>query len=82
MKPLISVLSLLLGGIAVGSETTEMAVEANSKFAFDLYAELAKETPGKNLFFSPFSVASNSQFSLVMILNETRRLLSSVYVNS
>lgn len=32
-------------------------VAANSQFAFDLYHELAKESPGNNLFFSPESIS-------------------------
>jgi serpin B len=35
----------------------EALVAANSHFAFDLYHELAKEAPGKNLFFSPESIS-------------------------
>ena len=34
------------------------AVTANNDFSFDLYAQLAKENAGKNLFFSPYSMAS------------------------
>ncbi|MFN9368186.1 MAG: serpin family protein [Planctomycetia bacterium] len=34
------------------------AVAANADFAVDLYAQLAKENPEKNLFFSPYSMAS------------------------
>jgi serpin B len=33
-------------------------VAANSDFALDLYAALAKENPGQNLFFSPYSISS------------------------
>ncbi len=33
-------------------------VEANSGFALDLYGQLAREKPGKNLFFSPYSVST------------------------
>ncbi len=41
-----------------GSAPTKHAVQANSDFAFDLYRQLAKENPGKNMFFSPYSVSS------------------------
>ena len=34
------------------------AVAANGDFALDLYGQLAKEHDGKNLFFSPYSMAS------------------------
>jgi serine protease inhibitor len=39
-------------------EDPEAAVvtEASSRFGFDLYRQLAKENPGGNLFFSPWSV--------------------------
>jgi len=35
---------------------SKLAVQANSDFAFDLYAQLAKENAGENLFFSPYSM--------------------------
>lgn len=35
-----------------------LAVAANSDFAFDLYARLARDHADKNLFFSPYSVSS------------------------
>ena len=35
-----------------------LAQSANSDFAVDLYRQLAKERPGENLFFSPFSISS------------------------
>ncbi len=34
------------------------AIQANSDFAWDLYAQLAKANAGKNLFFSPYSISS------------------------
>jgi len=40
-----------------GSAPTKHAVQANSDFAFDLYAQFAKENVGKNLFFSPYSIS-------------------------
>ena len=33
-------------------------VQANSAFALDLYGQLAREKPGKNLFFSPYSMST------------------------
>lgn len=38
-------------------EVTMQVIEANRKFAFDLYQQLAKENPQANLFFSPYSVS-------------------------
>jgi len=35
-----------------------IAVTANSDFGLDLYRQLAKGSPGKNLFFSPYSMSS------------------------
>jgi serine protease inhibitor len=35
-----------------------LAVAANSDFGLDLYRQLAKAAPGKNLFFSPYSMSS------------------------
>jgi len=35
-----------------------IAVTANSDFGLDLYRQLAKAAPGKNLFFSPYSMSS------------------------
>ena len=45
---------------AAGAEGApiKIAVEANSQFAFDLYAELAKRHEGENLFFSPHSISN------------------------
>lgn len=40
------------------SEAEKTAVAANSKFAFKLYHQLAKENKGKNIFFSPYSISS------------------------
>ena len=40
-----------------GKAPVNYAVTANSDFAVDLYRQLAKENPGKNLFFSPYSMS-------------------------
>ncbi len=40
-----------------GSAPTKHVVQANSDFAFDLYAQFAKENVGENLFFSPYSIS-------------------------
>ncbi|PAW72042.1 MAG: hypothetical protein B9S38_05725 [Verrucomicrobiia bacterium Tous-C4TDCM] len=37
-----------------GDAPQKILVDANSSFAFDLYAQLSKENPGQNLFFSPY----------------------------
>ena len=58
MKSFLPLLSFLLGGMAIANDATEMTVEANTKFALELYTELAKENSGQNLFFSPFSISS------------------------
>jgi serine protease inhibitor len=41
-----------------GEAPQKIVVEANTSFAFDLYARLAKEKPGENLFFSPYSISN------------------------
>jgi len=41
-----------------GKAPVKLAIRANSDFAFDLYARLAKENAGKNMFFSPYSISS------------------------
>jgi serine protease inhibitor len=41
-----------------GDAPQKILVDANSSFAFDLYAQLAKENEGKNLFFSPYSMSN------------------------
>jgi serine protease inhibitor len=41
-----------------GEAPQKILVEANSSFAFDLYAQLAKEKPGENLCFSPYSISN------------------------
>jgi serpin B len=40
------------------SDTGKKVVEANNRFALELYSELARESPGSNLFFSPWSISS------------------------
>jgi serine protease inhibitor len=40
-----------------GKGPQNYAVTANGDFALDLYKQLAKEKPGKNLFFSPYSMS-------------------------
>ena len=37
---------------------TKLVARANSDFAFELYRQLSSESPGENLFFSPYSVSS------------------------
>ena len=41
-----------------GAAPQKILVEANASFAFDLYAQLSKENPGQNLFFSPYSMSN------------------------
>ena len=41
-----------------GKAPVNHAIQANSDFALDLYRQLAKENPGKSLFFSPYSMSS------------------------
>ena len=42
---------------AVDEKALKAVVDGNSVFAVDLYGQLAKENPGKNLFFSPYSMS-------------------------
>ena len=44
--------------LASTSSATPSATEMNTDFAIRLYAQLAKEQPGENLFFSPFSISN------------------------
>ena len=46
----------------------KILVKANSKFAFDCYAQLSKENPEKNLFFSPYSISN----ALMMVAEGAR----------
>ncbi len=41
-----------------GQAPVKVVVRTNSDFAFDLYAQFAKENAGKNMFFSPYSISS------------------------
>ena len=43
---------------ADGNAPEKIAVGANSRFAFDLYAQLAAENKGESIFFSPYSVST------------------------
>jgi len=58
IRSLTIVLTLTFQGLLPAAEKTTSTVQANTDFAFDLYHQLAKENPGKNLFFSPYSVSS------------------------
>jgi serine protease inhibitor len=51
-----------------GDAPQKILMEANSSFAFDLYAQLAKENPGQNLFFSPYSMSN----ALLMVAEGAR----------
>jgi len=44
--------------VTASAAEIELAQSADADFAIELYGELAKEHPGENLFFSPFSVSS------------------------
>jgi serine protease inhibitor len=44
--------------VTASPDELKLAESANAGFALDLYGQLAKEHPGENLFFSPFSVSS------------------------
>jgi len=48
-----------VGGVAAQDvkAAANPAVTASGDFAFDLYAQLAKENDGKNMFFSPYSMS-------------------------
>jgi serine protease inhibitor len=48
----------LMASPVVRAEETSEAVAANNNFAVDLYLQLAKESKGKNVFFSPYSMSS------------------------
>jgi len=65
------VLSMVLAGctgtkleqpnaISPTTDSGNNVVEANNRFAFDLYSQMAKDPKyaGSNLFFSPFSISS------------------------
>ena len=41
-----------------GKAPVDYAIAADAGFAVDLYRQLCKENPGKNLFFSPYSMSS------------------------
>jgi serpin B len=44
--------------VTASADELRLAESANAGFAIDLYGQLAKEHPGENLFFSPFSVST------------------------
>ena len=54
---LVRLLSLSAALLTTGSGSEKLAVQANTDFGLDLYAQLAKGSPGKNLFFSPYSIS-------------------------
>ncbi len=44
--------------VTASAEELTLAQSANNAFAVDLYEQLAKERPGENVFFSPFSIST------------------------
>jgi serine protease inhibitor len=55
-----------LKGVVAGEDRSEMKIaEANNQFGFDLFKQLEQQDKGKNIFFSPLSVA----FALAMTYN-------------
>lgn len=61
-----------------GSKPAKEVVKSNSDFAINLYQELAKENPGKNLFFSPFSILSALAMTAEGARGETAREMGKV----
>ena len=54
------------------------AQRANGEFAIDLYRQLSKERPGKNLFFSPFSISTALLLATEGAVDETFRQMTTV----
>jgi serine protease inhibitor len=54
------------------------ATKANGDFAIDLYHQLAKEQPGKNLFFSPSSISSALDIATEGAVGETAKQMGQV----
>lgn len=54
------------------------AVQANSGFALDLYKRLARENEGKNLFFSPYSIATALAMTMEGARGETAEQMGNV----
>lgn len=61
-----------------GDAPQKILVDANSQFAMDLYAQLAKENPGQNLFFSPYSVSNALLMTAEGARGETAREMGAV----
>jgi serine protease inhibitor len=54
------------------------AQRANGEFAIDLYRQLSREQPGKNLFFSPFSISTALLMAAEGAVDETFRQMATV----
>ena len=59
-------------------EESVAAQRANGEFAIDLYRQLSKEQPGKNLFFSPFSISTALLLAAEGAVDETFRQMTTV----
>jgi serine protease inhibitor len=65
-------------GTGALTPATNQAVVANSNFAVDLYREMAKENPGRNLFFSPYSMSGALTMTAEGARGETARQMGKV----
>jgi serpin B len=62
----------------ISADSTRAIVDANNRFAFDLYSRLVKDESG-NLFFSPFSIASALAITCEGAKGETAKEIRSVF---
>jgi serine protease inhibitor len=60
------------------SSQTSLAAQANNEFATDLYHQLAQESAGNNLFFSPYSLFSALLMTAEGARGETARQMGTV----
>ena len=79
-KIIISIIAFLLcfQPFDMTAQSTTNLVNGNTAFAFNLYGELAKEHPNKNILFSPYSISQAMAMTYAGARNNTAKQMEKV----
>lgn len=76
MKTILINAFIILFSVSLFGQDLHTTVKGNSKFAFDLYKNLADEKQNENLFFSPFSISAALAMTYAGARDETQSEMS------